>query len=111
MKKWYDKYMTIYGKPFSEVSQNTIGNIRQQLQKQQSPEPLVSVVVIAYNEECRLAACLWSLSELQTKYPIEILGVNNNSKDRTEEVYNMPRVNIISLLMPIRFIRRVMLIR
>ena len=48
---------------------------------------MVSIVVIAYNEECRLAACLWSLSELQTKYQIEILGVNNNSKDRTEEVY------------------------
>ena len=27
------------------------------------------------------------MSELQTKYPIEILGVNNNSKDKTEEVY------------------------
>lgn len=48
---------------------------------------MVSVVVIAYNEEKRLPACLWSLSEIQTKYPIEILGVNNNSKDRTEEVY------------------------
>lgn len=34
-----------------------------------------------------MPACLWSLSELQTKYPIEILGVNNNSKDKTEEVY------------------------
>ena len=87
MKSWYDKYMTIYGKPFSEVSQNTVGSIRQQLQRLQSAEPLVSIVVIAYNEECRLAACLWSLSELQTKYQIEILGVNNNSKDRTEEVY------------------------
>lgn len=87
MSNWYDKYMSIYGKPFSEVSQYTIENIRQQLHKQQSLEPLVSVVVIAYNEECRLAACLWSLSELQTKYPIEILGVNNNSKDRTEEIY------------------------
>ncbi len=87
MKSWYDKYMTIYGKPFSEVSQNTVGSIRQQLQRLQSAEPLVSIVVIAYNEECCLAACLWSLSELQTKYQIEILGVNNNSKDRTEEVY------------------------
>jgi len=32
-------------------------------------------------------SCLWSLSELKTNYPIEILGVNNNSKDRTEDVY------------------------
>lgn len=44
-------------------------------------------MVIAYNEEKRLAACLWSLSELKTKFPIEILGVNNNSTDRTELVY------------------------
>ena len=47
----------------------------------------MSVVVIAYNEGQRLAACLWSLSELKTKYPIEILGVNNSSSDNTEEVY------------------------
>ena len=84
---WYEKYMTIYGKPFSEVPQNVIDEIREQLAKQQSTDPIVSVVVIAYNEECRLAACLWSLSDLQSKYPLEIMGVNNNSKDRTEEVY------------------------
>ena len=87
MSCWYDKYMTVYGKPFSEVPQQVIYEIRSGLSALQSPEPLVSVVVIAYNEECRLAACLWSLSELQTRYPIEILGVNNNSKDNTEAVY------------------------
>ena len=69
MGNWYDKYLSIYGK------------------QKQSDKPLVSIVVIAYNEEMRLTACLWSLSELRTQYPIEILGVNNNSKDRTEEVY------------------------
>lgn len=87
MSCWYEKYMTVYGKPFSEVPQQVIDEIQSGLSALQSPEPLVSVVVIAYNEECRLAACLWSLSELQTRYPIEILGVNNNSKDNTEAVY------------------------
>ena len=87
MSHWYDKYLSIYGKPFSEVPQNIVDGIRERLASFQSAEPLVSVVVIAYNEECRLAACLWSLSELKTKYPIEIIGVNNNSKDRTEDVY------------------------
>ena len=87
MSKWYDKYLAIYGKPFSELPQATVEEIRTKLQAQQRDEPLVSVVVIAYNEERRLAACLWSLSELQTQYPIEILGVNNNSKDATEQVY------------------------
>ena len=87
MSKWYDKYLTIYGKPYDEVPNHIFDEINTKLKALQSDDPLVSIVVIAYNEERRLAACLWSLSELQTKYPIEILGVNNNSKDRTEEVY------------------------
>jgi len=84
---WYTKYLSVYGKPFAEVPQQVVDATRQRLAALQSDEPQVSVVVIAYNEEQRLAACLWSLSELRTKYPIEILGVNNNSTDRTEEVY------------------------
>jgi glycosyltransferase involved in cell wall biosynthesis len=87
MANWYDKYMTIYDKPFSEVSVEIIEGSRERLARLQSTEPLVSVVMIAYNEEKRLPACLWSLSELKTRYPIEILGVNNNSKDQTEQVY------------------------
>ena len=84
---WYSKYLSIYGKPFSEVPEAVVSETRNQLAALQSSQPLVSVVVIAYNEATRLPACLWSLSELQTKYPIEILGVNNNSKDETEQVY------------------------
>ncbi len=84
---WYEKYLSIYGKPFQEVPQQVVSEARERLAALQSSEPLVSVVVIAYNEAHRLPACLWSLSELQTKYPIEILGVNNNSKDETEVVY------------------------
>jgi len=87
MARWYDKYISIYGKPFSEVPLSINCEILEHLRQMQSEEPLVSIVVIAYNEERRLAACLWSLSELQTKYPVEILGVNNNSQDNTEEVY------------------------
>jgi len=87
MANWYDKYLSIYGKSPEEIPDSVWDEIKTRLAQKQSQDPLVSVVVIAYNEEKRLAACLWSLSDLQTKYPIEILGVNNNSKDRTEEVY------------------------
>jgi len=87
MTNWYDKYLTIYGKSPEEIPDSVWDEIKSKLAEKQSKEPLASVVVIAYNEEKRLAACLWSLSELQTTYPIEILGVNNNSKDKTEEVY------------------------
>lgn len=84
---WYNKYMTIYGRPFPEISQDITDGIRMRLSALQSINPLVSIVVIAYNEECRLASCLWSLSELKSVYPMEIIGVNNNSKDKTEEVF------------------------
>ena len=87
MANWYDKYMTIYGKPFSEVSQEVIAGTRDRLAKLQSAEPLASIVVIAYNEETHLQACLWAISEIQCKYPVEIIGVDNDSKDRTAEIY------------------------
>ena len=87
MANWYDKYLSIYGKSPNEISESILDEIKGKLAAKQFTAPLVSVVVIAYNEERRLPACLWSLSELQTEYPIEILGVNNNSKDRTEDVY------------------------
>ena len=41
--------MTIYGRPFSEVPQHVIGEIKERMSRLQSPEPLMSIVVIAYN--------------------------------------------------------------
>ena len=84
---WYSKYLSIYEKPFSEVPQDIIDQTRERLAAMQSDAPLVSVVVIAYNEAMRLSSCLWSLSELRSSYPLEIIGVNNNSTDETEIVY------------------------
>ena len=85
--KWYDKFLSIYEKPYSEVPQSVIDETRDRLTKLQSNAPLVSIVIVAYNEERRLPACLWSLSEQQCKYPIEFIGVDNESKDRTAEIY------------------------
>lgn len=84
---WYDKYLSIYDKPFSEVPANVIEETRDRLAKMQSDKPLISIVVIAYNEETHLQACLWALSEIKCKYPLEIIGVNNDSKDRTAEIF------------------------
>lgn len=84
---WYEKYLSVYEKPFCEVPQKVIDETRERLTKLQNDEPLISIVIIAYNEERRLPACLWSLSEQQCKYPVEFIGVDNESKDRTAEVY------------------------
>ena len=84
---WYEKYLSIYEKPFSVVPQEIIDNTRNQLTALQSEDPVVSIVIVAYNEEKHLQACLWSLSETQCKYPVEFIGVDNESKDRTAEIY------------------------
>lgn len=85
--KWYEKYLKVFEKPFSSAHQDIIEEVKNRLSLLQSDVPLASVVVIAYNDETRLLSCLWSLSESKCKYPIEIIGVDNNSKDRTAEVY------------------------
>ena len=84
---WYNKYLSAYGKPFRELQQPVVRQIRNGLSALQSTSPLVSVVVIAHNEEERLAACLWSLSELKPNYDIEILGIDNHSTDATAQVF------------------------
>lgn len=85
--KWYKKYLSVFEKPFSEAPSSVIDEVREKLQALQSSNPVASVVVIAYNEEKRLLSCLWSLSDSKCKYPIEILGVDNSSADRTADVY------------------------
>jgi len=87
MSNWYDKYLSIYGKPFSEVSSDIIEGTRLRLAALQSDKPLASIVVIGYNEETHLQACLWAISEIKCKYPVEIIGVDNDSTDRTAEIY------------------------
>ena len=84
---WYDKYLSIYGRPFSEVPAGIITQTRDRLAAMQSDDPLISIVVIAYNEETHLQACLWALSEIKCRYPLEIIGVDNDSSDRTAEIF------------------------
>lgn len=84
---WYKKYLSVYEKPYHEVPESVIDEVRGNLARLQSEAPLVTVSVIAYNEEKHLLACLWSLSEMQCRYPVEIIGVDNDSKDRTADVF------------------------
>lgn len=84
---WYTNYLTVYEKRYSEQPEETFARVREKLRTLQSEKPLVTVSVIAYNEEKHLLACLWSLSEMQCNYPVEIIGVDNDSKDHTAEIF------------------------
>lgn len=86
--KWYTKYLSVYEKPFTKAPQHVIDQVKEKISCLQSSDPLVTVSVIGYNEEKHLLACLWSLSDMQCKYPIEIIGVDNDSKDKTADIFN-----------------------
>lgn len=51
-----------------------------------SDNPLVSVNIIAWNEESNILRNLSSLSAMQSAYPVEFIIVDNNSSDRTSEI-------------------------
>ena len=67
-----------------ESTEKTCSEIRSIYPLLQKGDPDVSVVIPAYNEEANILKTLSALANNQCKYNVEILVVNNNSKDRTE---------------------------
>ena len=60
--------------------------IRAGFAAQLSEAPLVSVNIIAWNEEANILRNLSSLSAMKSAYSVEYVYVDNNSKDKTSEI-------------------------
>lgn len=60
--------------------------VQQAYQQLQKGHPQVSIVMPAYNEEDNILQTLLSLSNNTTQWSVEIIVVNNNSKDNTEQL-------------------------
>lgn len=69
---------------FEEIPQSIFDTVNADLDRVQSSEPLVSVVVCALNEEVNILKTISSLSRMRTNHPFEIIVVNNNSTDNTQ---------------------------
>lgn len=65
---------------------NKVEEIKSKLARFRIDDPEISVVIPAYNEEKDLLRTLSSIAELQSKYKVELLISNNNSKDKTQEI-------------------------
>jgi vacuolar-type H+-ATPase subunit F/Vma7 len=92
MAKWYTQYTKVYDQCISSVDDNIIEKVRSKIQRFSRSESVVSIVVIAYNEEKKLLACLWSLAEQHCHEPTELIVINNNSTDQTETL--LKRLNV-----------------
>lgn len=74
--------------------------LRDRLSAFNHSSPEVSVVIPAWNEEHNLFRTLSSLAASDTKHRVEIVVVNNNSTDRTQEL--LDALNVRSYLQPLQ---------
>jgi glycosyltransferase involved in cell wall biosynthesis len=82
---WIDSRMLAINR-LEDLPDSIYYEINKNLGTIQSDDPLVSVVIPAYNEELNIVRTIFSLSRNKTTFGVEIIVVNNNSTDRTEEV-------------------------
>lgn len=71
--------------PFDKVPEEVLDGVETKIKALQSNQPLVSVVLIAWNEQDYILATLASVAETQTQFPMELIVVNNNSTDDTQK--------------------------
>ncbi|WP_158827181.1 glycosyltransferase family 2 protein [Mucilaginibacter lacusdianchii] len=79
----------------NEQSSPQPATVKQAYQQLYKGSPEVSIVMPAYNEETTIVPTLASLCNNITKWSVEIIVVNNNSKDNTEALVKACGVNCI----------------
>jgi len=95
---WISSHQYNFAK-YEEIPQSVFDEINGRLQKIVHPEPLVSVIIAAWNEEINILNCISSLSQISTDIPFEIIVVNNNSTDNTQRTIDS--LNVRSLYEPV----------
>ena len=89
-------------KPIEQLWQNNLSeqdkiqSIQTAYQKIKSDQPVVSVVIPAYNEEENILQTLLSLAKNIVPFGIEVIVVNNNSTDATETLVKASGVTCIT---------------
>lgn len=89
--KWLQQFQFSYTR-FEEIPGFVFKSINSDLDKIQSADPLVSIIVAAWNEEVNILRCVASLAKSKTTIPLEIIVVNNNSSDKTGQTLDQLHV-------------------
>jgi len=87
-------------KYFEDIPETVFEDINKGLDKIQSDNPLVSIIISAWNEEVDILKTIGSLSNLKTTIPLEIIVVNNNSTDKTQDT--LDKLHIKKFFQPIQ---------
>jgi glycosyltransferase involved in cell wall biosynthesis len=96
---WVARYQHQFER-YEDIPSSTFDEINTRLDRIQSDQPLVTILIAAWNEEINILNCISSLSDTTTKIPIEFVVVNNNSQDHTQ--VTLDRLHIRSFFQPIQ---------
>ena len=97
--RWLDAFNFPYAS-YDAIPGSVFDRINKDLETLLSPDPLVSIIIPAWNEEVNILRSVASLAKLKTAYAIEILVVNNNSTDQSQKTLDKLRVR--SVFQPIQ---------
>ena len=81
---WVDQSLLKFEK-LEEIPSQVFDSINLRLDQIISTKPEVSILIAAWNEEANIVRCVDSLSKTKAKTPFEIIVINNNSKDHTQQ--------------------------
>jgi len=85
-------------KNYADLSFTEIESIKKRISIFRNPDPDVSIVIPVWNEQDSIFRTLSSLSANITDYKVEIIVINNNSSDRSQEVLDL--LGVISYFEP-----------
>lgn len=97
LPKWIAPHL-FTGKKFSDLTTAEVTDLQNRISKFKHEQPDISVVIPAWNEENNIFRTLSSLSANETNYKVEIVVINNNSKDNTQAV--LDQLGVRSYLQP-----------
>lgn len=96
---WIDAFNFPYAS-YDTIPPYVFDRINRDLARVLHPEPLVSIVIPAWNEEVNVLRSIASLAKLETRIPLEIIVVNNNSTDQTQRT--LDRLAVRTVFQPIQ---------
>ncbi len=97
--KWIPHELLKY-KHFEDIPQAVFDEINARLSRQPKGQPLVSVLIAAWNEEANILPAIDTLSGQNTSFPFEIIVINNNSTDKTQQI--LDKLKVRSLFQPVQ---------
>ena len=96
---WFPKWLKTMLFKYSnnrKLTDDEVADLRQRLKQFEVEDPIVSIVIPAWNEEENIIKTIASLAYNEVDFPCELFVVNNNSTDNTQAV--LDHIGVRSML-------------